>query len=196
MKNINDIIRKNRIIKYLFLGSGILVFFLILLSFSSEEQKLTVDNLDSEMSNRIPKEFNLNINNSIFEGLNKDKLPYQIKAQVVTKQHSDIYNLDYISARYSLSDGDLQILAEYGVLDEKTKFFTLYKNVQIMFNDLVLTGNKINVNLNSHLAYSDYPVKINFQNSIIKASSFSTDDSNNIINFQGNVVSIFNLEDF
>lgn len=196
MKNINDIIRKNRIIKYLFLGSGILVFFLILLSFSSEEQKLTVDNLDSEMSNRIPKEFNLNINNSIFEGLNKDKLPYQIKAQVVTKQHSDIYNLDYISARYSLSDGDLQILAEYGVLDEKTKFFTLYKNVQIMFNDLVLTGNKINVNLNSNLAYSDYPVKINFQNSIIKASSFSTDDSNNIINFQGNVVSIFNLEDF
>ncbi|MFK7967960.1 MAG: LPS export ABC transporter periplasmic protein LptC [Rickettsiaceae bacterium] len=196
MKNINDITKNNKIIKYSFLASGVIVLFLILFNPSNEEQKLIIDDLDLKTLNHIPKEFNLNMNNSILEGLNKDNLPYQIKANIVTKQNNSIYNLNTINARYNLSNGNLQILAETAVLNETTKFFTLYNNIKIISDNLILTSNKINFNLNSNIAYSEYPVEVSFQNSTIKAASFNTDDSSNIINFEGNVVSTFNLNDF
>ena len=79
------------------------------------------------------------MNNSIFEGLNKDKLPYKIKANVVTKQNNSIYNLNTINAKYNISNGDLQILADNGLLNEATKLFILSENVKIIFNNLVLT---------------------------------------------------------
>lgn len=196
MINISYITRNNRIIKYSFLASGILVLFLILFSSSNEEQKLIVVELDQKTMDHIPEEFKLNMNNSIFEGLNKDKLPYQIKANMVTKQNDNIYNLNTINAKYNTTNGDLKILAQNGVLNETTKFFTLRENVQIIFDTLILTSDKINFNLNSNMAYSEHPVEVNFQNSTIKASSFNADDSSNIINFEGNVVSTFNLNDF
>ena len=196
MKNLNYIIKKNRIIKYLFLISGIFILFLILFCSSDEEQKILISELDPRTVNQIPKEFNLNMNNSIFEGINKDKLPYQIKANIVTKQNSNIYNLKAIIAKYNLSNGDLQILAKSGILNEGTKIFILYKDVKVVSDGLVLYSDKINFNLNSNIAYSDYPVEVNFKNSTIKASSFTTEDSSNIINFEGNVVSTFNLNDF
>ena len=196
MINISYITRKNRIIKYSFLASGILVLFLILFSSSNEEQKLIVDELDPGAIDQTQEEFKLNMNNSIFEGLNKDKLPYQIKANMVTKQNNNIYNLNTINAKYNTTNGDLKILAQNGVLNETTKFFTLRENVQIIFDTLILTSDKINFNLNSSMAYSEHPVEVNFQNSTIKASSFIADDSSNIINFEGNVVSTFNLNDF
>lgn len=196
MINITYITRKNRIIKYSFLVSGILVLFLILFSSSNEEQKLIVDELDPTAIDQTQEEFKLNMNNSIFEGLNKDKLPYQIKANMVTKQNDNIYNLNTINAKYNTTNGNLRILAQNGVLNETTKFFTLRENVQIIFDTLILNSDLINFNLNSNMAYSEHPVEVNFQNSTIKASSFSADDSSNIINFEGNVVSTFNLNDF
>ncbi len=201
MKDINYIIKKNKIIKYSFLVSGILVLFSIFFSTSNEKQELIPKDLDPSATSNAPKEFNLNMNNSIFEGLNKDKLPYKIKANVVTKQNNSIYNLNTINAKYNISNGDLQILADNGVLNEATKLFILSENVKIIFNnlvltDLTLTSNKINLNLNSNIAHSQHPVEVSFKNSTIKASSFSTDDSSNIINFEGNVVSTFNLNDF
>jgi LPS export ABC transporter protein LptC len=193
MKNIT---KNNKILKYIFLISGIIVLFLIISYSSNKEQQIPKDELDTEKMEHIPKEFNLNINNSVFEGYNKDKLPYQIKAKMVTKANNTIYNLNDINAQCNTGNGVLQILAQNGVLNETTKFFTIYQNVQIIFDNISLTSDKINFNLNSNLVYSDQPVIVNFQNSTIKASSFSADDSNNIINFKGNVVSTFNLNDF
>ena len=119
MINISYITRKNRIIKYSFLASGILVLFLILFSSSNEEQKLIVDELDPGAIDQTQEEFKLNMNNSIFEGLNKDKLPYQIKANMVTKQNNNIYNLNTINAKYNTTNGDLKILAQNGFVGRR-----------------------------------------------------------------------------
>lgn len=196
MKNISFIIKRTKILKYSFLLSGVFVLFLIFSIPSNEEQKFVTEDLDTNKPTNIPKDFNLNMNNSIFEGLDKNKKPYKIVADRVTKQNNNIYNLNGIMAKHNILNSDLQILAKNGILDEATKLLVLSENVKVTFNNLILTANKINFNLNSNIVSSQHPVEVNFQNSTIKALSFSTDDSNNIINFEGNVVSTLNINDF
>ncbi len=149
----------------------------------------------NENSN-FPKEFNFNINNSIFEGVNKNNLPYTITARVITKRNDNIYSLNIIDATHTLSEDNLHIVADDGLLDERTNLLVLSENVKIVFNNFELTGSKVNFDLNSNLASSEYPVEVTYQNSTMKALNFYSNDSNNVITFEGDVISTFNVNDF
>lgn len=81
------------------------------------------------------------------------------------------------------------------MFNQKTKLFTLYKNVQIISGNFVLISQKINFNLVFNAVYNNYLVKFIFQNSTTKASSFSIYNSNIIITFEGGVTSTFELDD-
>lgn len=196
MKNINSALRKTKVLKYLFLLSGIFVLFLVFWVSHEKEKKVVVEEIEVNKNRHIPKEFDFNINNSILEGLNKNNLPYTIIAKVITKQNDNIYNLSTIDAIHKLSEDNLRIVADNGSLDETTNLLVLSENVKIVFNNFELTGNKVNFNLNSNLASSEDPVEVTYQNSTVTALNFYSDDSNNIINFEGEVVSTFNANDF
>ncbi len=196
MKNINSALRKTKVLKYLFLLSGIFVLFLVFWVSHEKEKKVVAEEIEVNKNRHIPKEFDFNINNSILEGLNKNNLPYTIIAKVITKQNDNIYNLSTIDAIHKLSEDNLHIVADNGLLDETTNLLVLSENVQIVFNNFELTGNKVNFNLNSNLASSEDPVEVTYQNSTVTALNFYSDDSNNIINFEGEVVSTFNANDF
>ena len=196
MKNINSALRKTKVLKYLFLLSGIFVLFLVFWVSHEKEKKVVVEEIEVNKNRHIPKEFDFNINNSILEGLNKNNLPYTIIAKVITKQNDNIYNLSTIDAIHKLSEDNLRIVADNGLLDETTNLLVLSENVKIVFNNFELTGNKVNFNLNSNLASSEDPVEVTYQNSTVTALNFYSDDSNNIINFEGEVVSTFNANDF
>ncbi len=196
MKNINSALRKTKVLKYLFLLSGIFVLFLVFWVSHEKEKKVVVEEIEVNKNRHIPKEFDFNINNSILEGLNKNNLPYTIIAKVITKQNDNIYNLSTIDAIHKLSEDNLHIVADNGLLDETTNLLVLSENVKIVFNNFELTGNKVNFNLNSNLASSEDPVEVTYQNSTVTALNFYSDDSNNIINFEGEVVSTFNANDF
>ena len=194
MPDINYIIKRNNIIKRSFLIMSVLIMLLILYIPFNKGKILSDTDANINKTN-TPNGFELNINNPIFEGMNRDNLPYKIVAKVVTKQNDNIYNLNNINGRYGVINGDLQNSSIKGVFNEITKVFTLSDNVKIIFNDYILAANKINFDLHSSSMVSDEPIEVNFQNSVIKALSFYTDYSNNIINLEGNVVSIFNLND-
>ena len=196
MKNINSALRKTKVLKYLFLLSGIFVLFLVFWATYTKEKKVVAEEIEVNKNSPIPKEFDFNINNSILEGLNKNNLPYTIIAKVITKQNDNIYNLSTIDAIHKLSEDNLHIVADNGLLDENTNLLVLSENVKIVFNNFELTGNKVNFNLNSNLASSEDPVEVTYQNSTVTALNFYSDDSNNIINFEGEVVSTFNANDF
>lgn len=196
MKNINSALRKTKVLKYLFLLSGIFVLFLVFWATYKKEKKVVAEEIEVNKNSPIPKEFDFNINNSILEGLNKNNLPYTIIAKVITKQNDNIYNLSTIDAIHKLSEDNLHIVADNGLLDETTNLLVLSENVKIVFNNFELTGNKVNFNLNSNLASSEDPVEVTYQNSTVTALNFYSDDSNNIINFEGEVVSTFNANDF
>jgi len=196
MKNINSALRTTKVLKYLFLLSGIFVLFLVFWATYKKEKKVVAEEIEVNKNRHIPKEFDFNINNSILEGLNKNNLPYTIIAKVITKQNDNIYNLSTIDAIHKLSEDNLHIVADNGLLDETTNLLVLSENVKIVFNNFELTGNKVNFNLNSNLASSEDPVEVTYQNSTVTALNFYSDDSNNIINFEGEVVSTFNANDF
>ena len=196
MKNINSALRKTKVLKYLFLLSGIFVLFLVFWVSHEKEKKVVAEEIEVNKNSPIPKEFDFNINNSILEGLNKNNLPYTIIAKVITKQNDNIYNLSTIDAIHKLSEDNLHIVADNGLLDETTNLLVLSEIVKIVFNNFELTGNKVNFNLNSNLASSEDPVEVTYQNSTVTALNFYSDDSNNIINFEGEVVSTFNANDF
>ena len=196
MKNINSALRKTKALKFLFLLSGMCVLFSVFWVTYEKEKKVVVEEVEVNKNSNIPKEFNFNINNSILEGLNKNNLPYTIIAKVITKQNDNIYNLSTIDATHKLSENNLHIVANNGLLDETTNLLVLSENVKIVFNNFELTGNKVNFDLNSNLASSEDPVKVTYQNSSVTALNFYSDDSNNIINFEGEVVSTFNANDF
>ena len=196
MKNINSALRTTKVLKYLFLLSGIFVLFLVFWATYKKEKKVVAEEIEVNKNRHIPKEFDFNINNSILEGLNKNNLPYTIIAKVITKQNDNIYNLSTIDAIHKLSEDNLHIVADNGLLDETTNLLVLSENVKIVFNNFELTGNKVNFNLNSNLASSEDPVEVTYQNSTVTALNFYSDESNNIINFEGEVVSTFNANDF
>jgi hypothetical protein len=91
MKNINSALRKTKVLKYLFLLSGIFVLFLVFWVSHEKEKKVVAEEIEVNKNRHIPKEFDFNINNSILEGLNKNNLPYTIIAKVITKQNDNIY---------------------------------------------------------------------------------------------------------
>lgn len=196
MKKIHYLVRRTNFIKQLFLLLGISVLFLIFWVISEKKREAIEGKFEVNEKSNVPKEFNFNINNSIFEGLNKNNLPYTIAARTVTKQSDNIYNLNSIDATHKLSEDNLHIVADNGLLDENTNLLILSDNVKVIFNNFELTGNKVNFDLNSNLASSKEPVEVTYQHSTIKALNFYSEDSNNIVNFEGEVVSTFNVNDF
>ena len=196
MKNINYIFKRNKVIKYLFLLSGIFVLLVIFCATYEKKKVVIEERLEVNKNTHISKEFNFNINDSVFEGVNKDNLPYTITARFITKQNDNIYNLNTVDGTHKLSKDNLHVVADNGLLDDNTNLLVLSENVKIIFNNFELSGSKVNFDLNSNLASSDQPVEVTYQNSTIKALNFYSEDSNNIVNFEGDVVSTFNVNDF
>lgn len=196
MKNINYIFKRNKVIKYLFLLSGIFVLLVIFWATYEKKKVVIEERLEVNKNTHISKEFNFNINDSVFEGVNKDNLPYTITARFITKQNDNIYNLNTVDGTHKLSKDNLHVVADNGLLDDNTNLLVLSENVKIIFNNFELSCSKVNFDLNSNLASSDQPVEVTYQNSTIKALNFYSEDSNNIINFEGDVVSTFNVNDF
>jgi hypothetical protein len=196
MQNINYLRKRIQIVKYLFLLAGAFIMICILISYFNNDNSVIKPTAKLGNANKLAKEFSLSINNPIFEGTSKENFPYKITAKTVNKQNNNIYNLSSINADYKIAHGNLEIVADSGVLDEETKSFSLSNNVKVLFNGLMLISEKIDFDLNSNAVSSNLPVEVNFKNSQIKATSFNCENEGTIINFEGDVVSTFDLDDF
>ncbi len=194
--NIQKIKKNNKIVKYLFLSISIITIFFLIALFAVTKLSRQNNKINFIKKYKLQKEVTLRINSPIFEGINNNNLPYKIRAKNVNKNNDDMYNLNFVDADYKLDEGDLKIIAESATLDDATRQFILYKNVQIKFNELTLNSDKVNFYLNLNKAYSNSPVEVNFKNSKIKASTFKTENESKIIHFEGNVISIFSDDDF
>jgi hypothetical protein len=190
---------KIKLIKYCFLSAGCCVLIAIITTLYLKNTSIQEDieaNSVQEKTPKLSKNYSLNINQSIFEGMSSDLMPYKILAQTVTKDLANQYILSAVNGQYSLTNGDLKIKAASGTLDEDNKFATLTKDVEITLNGVIFNSEKITFNLENQEAYSDTEVEVNFDKSNIKADSFNTKNSHNIIEFKGNVESNFDVKNF
>lgn len=194
--SINHTKQRNKLFKYFFLLSGVLIALsLFVFSFSKEEDG-GLDPILKPVIISASKEVDLTLGNPVLEGVSKDNLPYKIVAMAVMRHHNNIYDMKKIDGRHGLSDGTLSIKAKSGKFDDGSKLFTLLQEVVINFEDLTLTGERVDLNLHSNLISSEKPVEVAFKNSTVKAGSFNVDHSNKVMNFQDGVVATFNLNDF
>ncbi|MDP4708526.1 MAG: LPS export ABC transporter periplasmic protein LptC [Rickettsiaceae bacterium] len=188
-----------KLIKYCFLSAGCCVLIAIVTTLYLKNISIQEDIKESSIQKtqqKLSKDYTLNINQSIFEGISSDLTPYKISAKTVTKDLENKYILSAVSGQYSLTNGDLNIKAAIGTLDEDQKLATLTKDVEITVNGIIFNSEKIMFNLENQEAYSDTEVEVNFNKSNIKADSFNTKNSHNIIEFNGNVESNFDVKDF
>ena len=198
MNKLPNSLAKIKMLKYIFLSTGIciMITIFILLYVQSTDLENISSNDEEQNTPKLSAEYALSINNPVFEGVSSDLLPYKISAENVVKNIANKYILSHVTGKYKLMSGDMLLKAKTGILNEDTKFVILDKNVQIECDGITLNSDQVKVNLNTKDAESDNPVDINFNESNIKADSFKTKDSGNEIIFQGNVKSDFKLQTF
>lgn len=196
MQELSKLRSKTKLAKYIFLSASICVLVSVLVTLYVQKQPTDKEsNYESTKSNskKLSKEYSLNISKSIFEGISEDLSPYVIIAQNVAKNTSDKYLLDIIKGKYTLPDGEITIKADSGTLDELKKSVILNDNVKILFNGMVFNSDQVIVDLETKDAKSNDEVEVTFEKSKIRADKFKTEDSANIIKFEGNVDSNFDL---
>ena len=185
-----------KLLKYIFLSTSMCVCVAILVTLYLKNTPViqeSAQGMTKENKPKLPKNYTLSINQSVFKGTSSDLLPYMISAQNISKNSDNKYILSAIKGNYSLLHGDVIISGATGTLDESTKIFTLKDNVEIIFNGATFHCKEVQFNLNSKDAHSNTTVEVIFGQSNIKADKFKTEDSCDQIKFEGNVETNFDI---
>ncbi|MBA2628829.1 MAG: LPS export ABC transporter periplasmic protein LptC [Rickettsiaceae bacterium] len=191
---------KFKLVKYIFLCSGVLVlifiFITIIYSSSSSQNNYTVKQDILNNKPYLTKDYSLGIENPVFEGISNNLAPYKILAHTMVKDKYNNYILQFVSGKYLSSDGDIIIKSNEATLDDLAKKIILKDNVLVIFNGIKLKSNQLNLNINNQNINSEAPVIVDFSNSYIKADKLDSDEYSKIIRFKGNVESVFDIDDF
>lgn len=196
----NNYRRKVAFIKYSFLViAGLL---LISVYFVSGRASNVVKKYDEDRSEKIyhfkkiKDQHSFSISKTIFKGFSEDKSPYQILAGQVDKVGEEKFYLKNIDANYEISTGDLKINALSGIFNNQKSEMLLKNGVTIKIEDLVMTTEEISIDIQTREAISNNEVDVKYKNSEISADRFRAKEDADIIEFDGNVHSRFNVSDF
>jgi hypothetical protein len=200
MNQLNRSQNKFKLIKYIFLCSGVLVLIVIFTTIIYSSRSLQNNHVAKQdiLNNKpyLTKDYSLGIENPVFEGISNNLAPYKILAQTMVKDKYNNYILQSVSGKYLSSDGDIIIKSNEATLDDFAKKIILKDNVLVIFNGIKLKSSQLNLNINTHNINSEVPVIVDFSNSYIKADKLDSDDYSKIIRFKGNVESVFDMDDF
>ncbi|WP_041405573.1 LPS export ABC transporter periplasmic protein LptC [Rickettsia prowazekii] len=141
--------------------------------------------------------YNVILQDSIFEGVNKNLNAYKIKTERAIKESGNKYKLDIINAIYNINqDQALIITAKEGFLDQESNILDLKNDIKLFLDEIIFNTNNARINLVNQNIYGNSSAKLLYKNSSITSDSFNTMDENNIIIFKGNVSTIIDLSDY
>lgn len=186
-----------KLLKYIFLSAGGCIFLAIIVTLylknsADEDAKESL----AKQNKKLSKNYSLSISKPIFEGVTGDLNPYKILANSVNKNLKNQYTLQDVNANCKLSNTNVNAKASSAVFDDGNRFITLKNNVLINLDDAVLKCEEIKLNLENQEVSNDTGIVLDYKKSNIKADSLNTKDSNNIIEFNGNIESNFDIENF
>lgn len=163
-------------------------------------KNLTIDNVaktSATASAKNPVDYEITLENSVFEGVNKDQRLYVVAAQRAIKDEGEKYKLFEVNAKYGMDNyKDLVINAHKGIIDRENRFVKLSDEVQMILDDFVFRTHKIEIDLLNKQVLADSKVKVTYKHSNIAADSFSTANEGNVLNFDGHVATKINISDF
>src|SRR5690606_20529883 len=106
-RTINHTKQRNKLFKYLFLLSGIMIALSLFIFPFSREESDSLDPISKPVITSTSKEVDLTLDNPVLEGLSKDNLPYKIIASVVMRHNNNIYDMKKIDGQHGLTNGIL-----------------------------------------------------------------------------------------
>jgi len=184
---------KLKLLKYIFLSSSCCVLFAIIVTLHLKNSEINKNSTTSPTTPSVKsKKSSLAIDHLMFEGFSEKSIPYKILAESVSKNQLNQYVLNSVSSQYSINNNDdITAKSTRGLFDEDNKLVILRDDVKIFLNNIVLNSDEIKINLENQDIHSDEIVEVNSKMGNIKADSFNTKESNNIIEFKGNVESTY-----
>jgi hypothetical protein len=188
----------NKILKAVLLGLIVLILFYIW-HHASNKNLNEVESRPQDITEKISEQssnISVTLNNSVFQGVNKDLEPYNIIARKVLKTSDKYYKFNFINANYLMNGINMIINAGAGFLDDETKWVNLNDDVEVLFDGFRLRTDTAMINLYNKDLQSNSRSDLFFKHSTISADGFSTNDNNSKIKFEGHVITHINLGDF
>jgi lipopolysaccharide export system protein LptC len=143
------------------------------------------------------KNYEIILQNPVFEGTDQDLKPYKITAYSAIKISDNKYKLNKVNATYTTSDKNyISVIAKYGTIREHDHLIKLSDNVHLSYERLLFNSNNIEIDLLRKEAISNSSVLLTYKNSRISADRFKSQDSNRIVTFKGNVRAKIHISDF
>ncbi|MBN8511457.1 MAG: LPS export ABC transporter periplasmic protein LptC [Rickettsiales bacterium] len=190
---------KITVIKYIFLLCAISIFsyvgFELTISENRNSSVLPPIKASDNSNATKTKEYSMNLDNPIFDGTNKDNIPYKIIAKKVLKNRHNQYLLNSLNAKFYMPNGVIEVKSNKGTMNEKNESFVLEDEGMVIFGDIFLKSEKINFDINKKTINTPL-VQLIYLNSQITAQQLYSEDFSSKIIFKGNVKSCFDLDDF
>ncbi|MBP7189965.1 MAG: LPS export ABC transporter periplasmic protein LptC [Rickettsiaceae bacterium] len=182
--------RNVRIYKAISIGAVGLVLLSIIYILLSEPNDKVVESSQGGTKGSI------SIKKSVLNGADENGNIYVIKSKEVQKKEANLYDLIDISGFYNLGKAGLDMIANFGILNDQSKILHLRKDITLEYLGYKLKSNEMDLNLSDMSIYSNDPVSVVYGGSEISAGSFAVDNSKKIIHFKGNVKTHVKISDF
>ncbi|MCP5369975.1 MAG: LPS export ABC transporter periplasmic protein LptC [Rickettsiaceae bacterium] len=195
MTSFELVLKKRKIIRYSCLVLGIIIIFYTSYKLTQNTNHLLEENsVDLSTTDNNSKDFSLEVNKPIFEGVNNNNQPYKITAYNVSK-NIDIYFLDEVQGEYYLSaDNKITFFSKHGSFDDNAKDLHLKDSVIIKYGIIEFQGRDVNINVRDKTFNTYNPIKILGEDSYIEANSLSLPKNSQIIELKGKVAAIISLQ--
>lgn len=144
----------------------------------------------------ITSKYDVAIKKSVIEGSDNEGKNYTIKSESITKKSGDIYHLNNIMGLYNIGQIGLEMIANFGAMNDKERTLHLEKRITLEYSGYILNTDKLNVDLKTMSADTDQIVHITRNNSNIIADSMKINSQTNTIDFEGHVKTYVNIKDF
>lgn len=188
-------LQKIKIIKYLLIIALIAITSYIVIAMMARDH--IDDNAQQDVLagdaklDMTESEYSLNITNSVLEGYSKDNKPYKITANTVNQLDEGKYDLSDVFAKYDFNNRKCTIESEDATLYDNDGYIILKRDVKLNLGEAVLKSEGLELNLDNRDAKSHSPVIVQSKDSTITSDKFSTENSTDILYFEGNVISCF-----
>lgn len=169
--------------------ASLVVFFVVYSIVSAPKDKVSGESQGSTKSS-------VSITKSVLNGADENGNVYVIKSKSVEKRDVNLYDLVDISGFYSLGKAGLDMIANFGILNDNEKMLHLKRDITLEYLGYKLISNHMDLNLSDMSVSGDDHVSVIRGGSEISASSFSIDNTKKIIHFQGNVRTHVKISDF
>ncbi|RYE06407.1 MAG: hypothetical protein EOP33_04315 [Rickettsiaceae bacterium] len=161
----------------------------------SDKSFLVKDSHPHESTSSNQQHYNqIRAHQSVLSGVSKDLDPYKISADKIDTICDDQFSMEKVDALYEIGKQKLVFNANIGFIDNVGKLLSLKDDVKIYLEEVMLFGNRINIDLVNKRIYSDERIDVSYKNSQIKADTLTS--TSDILEFKGNVSTHINMLDF